>query len=244
MRSLPVKARIVVIAAVGAGMVCLVARLGGIGSWNGFDAATFLFLTAGITLAEQFQIPIRFRTETLNLSLTEALWVGALILGHASVVTVAVACGVLLGQSMRRWSPHKVAFNAGQFLVSLTVAQVVFAALRGPGPFRPMTFVAAVVAMAAYALVNATSVATIISLAEQRSFGSVLLPPLRTNALHFATNTALGIVAAIVWSVNSGAVIFLVLPLALAFLAYRTLLEDLRENEQVRDLFFERVDVA
>jgi len=244
MRSLPIKARILILAAVGGGVACVVARLGDIPTWNGFDAATFLLLTAGITMAEQFQIPVRFRTETLNLSLTEALWVGALILGRASVVTMAVACGVLLGQSMRRWSAHKVAFNVGQFLVSLTVAQTVFAALHGPGDFRAMTFVAAVVAMAAYAAVNASAVATIISLAEGRSFGSVLLPPLRTNALHFATNTALGIVASVVWSVSSGAVIFLVLPLVLAFLAYRTLLLDLRDNEHVRDLFFERVDVA
>jgi hypothetical protein len=244
MTNLPIRARILILLSVGAGVACVVARLGDVGTWNGFDAATFLLLTAGITLAEQFQIPVHFMTETLNLSLTEALWVGALILGKPSVVTMAVACGVLLGQSMRRWSPHKVAFNVGQFLVSLTVAQVLFGALHGPSMFRPMTFVAAVVAMAAYAIVNAGSVALIISLAEGRSFGSVILPPLRTNTLHFATNTALGIVAAIVWSVSSGAVIFLVLPLALAFLAYRTLLEDLRENEHVRDLFFERVDVA
>lgn len=224
MRRLTVPAQTLIALVAAGGMACLLLRMADLSHWGGQDLAAFLLLTAGIVLTEQFQVPLRFGTENLNFSLTEALWVGALILARPSVVTMAVAAGVLLGQATRRRALHKLVFNAGQFLLALSAAQVVVAALRAPGVLRPMTFLAVGVGMAIYAVINAGLVALVISLAAGKSFHSVLLPPLPENALHFAANTALGLAALVMWHAAPGAVPVLVLPLALSFVAYRSLL--------------------
>jgi hypothetical protein len=224
MRKLTAPAQVLIALVAVGGLASLIARAPDLGKWGGLDVAAFLLLTAGIVLTEQFQVPIRFGSENLNFSLTEALWVGALILARPSVVTLAVAAGVLLGQVTRRRALHKLVFNAGQFLVALSVAQVVVAALRSPGVLRPMTFIAVGIGMAIYAAINAGLVALVISLAAGKSYQSVLLPPLPENILHFAANTALGLAALVVWHSAPGVTPVLVLPLVTSFVAYRALL--------------------
>jgi hypothetical protein len=236
MRRLPVPAQTLVALVATGGATCLLLRVPDVSHWGGLDLAAFLLLTAGIVLTEQFQIPIRFGSEHLNLSLTEALWVGALILARPSVVTMAVAGGVLLGQVTRRRALHKLVFNACQFLLALSAAQVVVAALRSPGVLRPMTFVAVGLGMVIYAAINAGLVALVISLASGQPFQSVLLPPLPENALHFAANTALGLAALVMWHAAPGAAPVLVFPLAMSFVAYRTLLGRFaKQPEPVRE---------
>lgn len=224
MRKLAVPAQVLVALVVAGGMASLLARIPDLAHWGGLDLAAFLLLTAGIVLTEQFQVPLRFGSENLNFSLTEALWVGALILARPSVVTMSVAAGILLGQLTRRRALHKLAFNAGQFLLALTAAQVVVAALRSPSVLRPMTFVAVGLGMVVYAAINAGLVALVISLATNKPYQAVLLPPLPENVLHFAANTALGLAALVVWHAAPGATPLLVLPLIMSFVAYRALL--------------------
>ncbi len=155
MRRLTVPAQALVVLVAAGGAASVLVRAPDLAHWDGQDLAAFLLLTAGIVLTEQFQVPLRFGSENLNFSLTEALWVGALILARPSVVTMSVATGVLLGQMTRRRALHKLVFNAGQFLIALTAAQVVVAALRSHGVLRPMTFIAVGLGMAVYAAINA-----------------------------------------------------------------------------------------
>jgi hypothetical protein len=233
MRRLTVKTQtLVAVVAVG-GIACLLARTPDLANWRGEDLAAFLLLTAGILLTEQFQVPLPFGSENLSLSLTEALWVGALILARPSVVTMAVAAGVVLGQATRRRALHKLVFNAGQFMLALTAAQLVVSALRSSGALRPMTFIAVGVGMAVYAAINAGLVALVIALATSRSYQSVLLPPLPENVLHFAANTALGLAALVVWRAAPGATPVLVLPLITSFVAYKALLGRFAQPEAV-----------
>jgi hypothetical protein len=235
MRRLTVPAQALIALVAAGGLASLLARAPDLGHWDGQDLVAFLLLTAGILLTEQFQVPLRFGNENLNFSLTEALWVGALILARPSVVTMAVAAGVLLGQVTRRRALHKLIFNAGQFLVALSAAQVLVAALRSPGVLRPMTFVAVGLGMAVYAAINAGLVALVISLAARKPYQSVLLPPLPENLLHFTANTALGLAALVVWHAAPGATALLVLPLIMSFLAYRALLNRVAQPAPVRE---------
>ncbi len=237
MRRLPIQAQALIAVVAAGGAACLLLRVPDLSRWGGLDLAAFLLLTAGIVLTEQFQIPIRFGSEHLNLSLTEALWIGGLVLARPSVVTMAVAAGVLLGQVSRRRAPHKLVFNAAQFLLALGAAQVAVDALKSPGVLRPMTFIAVGVGMVLYAVINAGLVALVISLASGQPFQSVLLSPLPENALHFAANTALGLAALVMWHAAPGVTPVLVLPLVTSFVAYRALLgrftrkpEPAREN--------------
>jgi len=233
MRRLPVPAQTLIAIVVAGGVGSFLARLPDLANWGSRELAAFLLLTVGIVLTEQFQIPLHFGTERLNFSLTEAVWVGALVLTRASVVTMAVAAGVLLANARRRRPAYKVAFNVGQFLIALTAAQLVVDAVRAPAVLEPMTFLAIGLGMAAYAALNAGLVALVISRAQEMPLRTVLLPPLPENVVHFAANTALGLAAAVMWSAAPEAVPALVLPLGLSFIAYRTLLEGHRTTERM-----------
>jgi NO-binding membrane sensor protein with MHYT domain len=85
--------------------------------------------------------------------------------------------------------------------------------------------------MVAYAVVNAGLVALVISLAERRPFLAVLVPPLPANALHFLGNTVIGMVGAIIWSANPLVFPVVVVPIALAFVAYRLLLRNAHRRD-------------
>ena len=116
---LPLSARLLILAVAAGGLAMVILRILDTGRWNEHDLLAWAALMIGIVLAEQFTIPIRFRTETLNFSVTEGVWIAALILGRASVLTLAVAFGILVGNTLRRWAPYKMAFNVGQFVAAM-----------------------------------------------------------------------------------------------------------------------------
>lgn len=236
---LPLRARLLILAVVGGGLASIVARGPEIARWNANDLLAFIALVIGITVTEQFPVPLRIQSETLNFSLTEAVWVGALMLSRPSVLVLSVAVGILAGQIVRRVSFYKMVFNVGQFLVALTVAQVIYKSIQPPTALGPNAWLAAALSMAAYAVVNATLVAKVISMVGKKPFLKVLIPPLGANALHFIGNTAIGLEIAVIWAASPLYLPVLGAPLFLALLAYRTLVRSVREGDRVRNLIVE-----
>jgi len=230
-QGLPRSARTLIMFVAVAGLAAVIVRSLDVSKWNGHDSIAWGVLALGVALAEQFTLQVRYRTETLNVSLTEGLWIAALVLARPSVLTLAVAAGVIVGHTFRRWAPYKAAFNVGQFLVALTVAQVVFRAIGPRGATHPWTWMATGVAMAAYAAVNAGLVALVISLVERRPFAAVLMPPLPANAAHFFGNTVIGLGGALLWSANPFVFPVVVVPLAAAFVIYRVLMRSAHQRD-------------
>jgi hypothetical protein len=228
---LPRSARALILLVTAAGLAVVIVRSLDVSKWKGPDAIAWGALALGIALAEQFTLPIRYRTETLNCSLTEGLWIAALVLARPSVLALAVGAGVIVGHTFRRWAPYKAAFNVGQFLVALTAAQVVFRALHPHGATHPWTWLATGLAMATYAVVNAGLVALVISLVERRPILAVLLPPLPANAAHFCGNTVIGLGGAMLWSASPFVFPVVVVPLVLAFVIYRVLLKTAHQRD-------------
>src|SRR5712691_3432893 len=180
----PLRARLLILGVVLSGAGFVAARIPELAVWNANDLLAFIALVIGITITEQFPVPLRFQSETLNFSLTEAVWVGALMLARPGVLVLSVAVGITAGQIVRRVSLYKMAFNVGQFLVALSVAQTIYASIQPPTALGPNAWLAAAVSMAAYAVVNATLVAEVISLVGGKPLLGVLLPPLGANAIH------------------------------------------------------------
>jgi nitrogen-specific signal transduction histidine kinase len=238
-RRLPVAARLLILSVAVGGGASLLARYRDVADWHPADLITWGALVVGIALTERFPIPLRHRTESLHFSVTEALWVGALILARPSVLTLAVAVGVVFSQVFRRRPAYKLIFNVGQFVLALTAAQVIYATLNPAGGLTSRSLVVAGLAMATYSVLNACLVALVIAVVEHQPFQTIVLPPLRVNALHFAANTAIGLEGAVVWAVSPAALSLLLIPLMLAHVAYRKLVRDLREGERARDLIIE-----
>ena len=239
LNDLPLRARWLILVVVGIGVTTVAVAIPDVAMWNRADLLACVALAAGIVGTEQFPIRLRYRTESINFSLTEALWVIGLLQARPSVLTVSVAAGLLTSQLVRRRRAFKIGFNVGQFLVALFVAQLVRGTMGEATALVPRGWMVAGLAMAAYAAVNATLVAAIISLVEKRPFLSVFVPPLKVNALHFAGNTALGLEGAVMWMASPFLLPTFVVPLALALFAYRVLVRNVKEGEHVRDLIVE-----
>jgi PAS domain S-box-containing protein len=235
--TLPISARRLILSTAAAAVLILGVRLADAPSWTIKDVLAFAALTVGIAVAEQFSIPLRHRTETVNFSLTDALWAAALPLAQPSVLTFAVAVGVLVGHVARRWAPLKIAFNISQFVVGITLAEMAFQALRPGTPLQPWTWTAVAISMSAYFLVNANLVVLVVSLVERKRFLTVLLPPLGLNVLHWMGNTTLGVLGAILWATNPAGLPLLAFPLVLSYLAYRQWVRTVRERNWMRDLY-------
>jgi hypothetical protein len=220
-RGLLEAARLLIALVVAAGVGCLAVRLPEVTRWSGGDLLACLALAAGTAIVEQFLVRLPHRAESEDFSLTDALWTSGLLLARPGVLTVSVAIGVVAGQAARRTAPLKVAFNAGQLIVSLTAAEVLVAVLRHGGPVGGAALGAGVAGMAVFFVLNTSLLALVISLVEEERFLDTLLSPVFLNVVHWAGNLGAGLLGAWLWDAHPWAAPVLVVPMAMAYLAYR-----------------------
>lgn len=204
--------------------------------WTGRDTAAVAGLAVAVALSEQFWIELRHRTERENFSLTDALFVASLLLFRPSVTVVAVGLGALAGQAWRRVAPLKVAFNVGQFVLSMGAAAAVMQLFGEHGAGRPAAWAAALAAMAVYLVINTAAVALVIGLVEGEPFRTVALGTLPLTVTHTAGNVALGLLTVVVWHHEPAALLLLALPLGLVYLAYRGWLRSDRVRERMGEI--------
>src|SRR5436190_18769390 len=200
MRTLSRAARLLFFAATCGGVAAAAIRIPDVAHWHRSDVLALAGLAAAILVTELFSIPLRLRTETLNFMLTDAAYIAGLILVRPSVLTFAVVAGVFVGQLLKRWDVRKVAFNVGVYLIGITAAQLIVRAIAGSAPLaarEPRTWIAAIVGMAAFAVLNVALVSGIISLVERKSFATVVAPTLGLEAAHRAGNIAIGLTFAV-----------------------------------------------
>jgi len=235
--SLPASARRLIATVALGGAAILVAQATALPTWTRNDLFGFVVLAALVTLLEQFPIHVRFRTETLNMSMTDAAWTAGILLVRPSVLTFAVAAGALVGQVLRRRPVYKAAFNVGQYVVAIGAGELVFLAFGYPDVSSPRAWFAATAAMAVCFLVNAMSVALVIGLAEHKSLAAILRAPLAVNVSHWLCNTATGLLGAILWTSEPRALVLLVGPLVLSYFAYRSWVDGVRERDRMRNLY-------
>lgn len=228
MRQLPARARTLVIASALAGAAVLAVRVPQMRGWRSQDLVAFAILAAAVVVTEQIVIRLGFGSERWDFTLTDVVIAGAILLVPASVLTAVVAVGILGGHLLRRVAPVKIAFNVGQFLVAVTAAELIFEGLRPVSVLEPGTWFAAGAAMLGFAAMNSASMAGIISAVGGEPFAKVVLPPLPANLLQAGTNAAIGVLGAIVYTLNPIGLPVMVLPLVAAYIAYRVWLEAAR----------------
>ena len=230
--SLPARALVGLVVAGGA--VAIASRLPAVPGWSTTEWFAFVGIAAAVAVAECFPIELSYSHEKVTYSLSDAVWTGALLTSPASVLILAVAAGVLVGQSVQTWSPLKVAFNVGQFAIGITAAVAVFEAFGSPAASEPAAWAAAAVAMAAFQAVNTVLMGAIISLTEHQPFWQVALVP--TAVLHWIGNLSLGILGAVIWTAEPVALPLLLVPTVLTYLAYRGWLTTVQERDQMHEL--------
>ncbi|MGJ7440662.1 sensor histidine kinase [Aquipuribacter sp. MA13-6] len=230
----PLRARIVIGVVIGGGAVALGLQIPGIAAWDRVDVAMFVGLAAAVATAELCQMELPYRREKVTFSISDAIWTAALFLVSPSVLATGLVVGVLLGQLVQPWARVKVAFNAGQFLIGISVALLLFGAAGSPPATQPGGWLAAAVAMAGFQVVNTVSMASVISAIEEESFWSVALP--QTRILHWVGNLAIGVLGALLWAEAPLALPLLLVPLVITFVAYRGWLRSVEEQQAMREL--------
>ena len=187
-------------------------------------------------VVEQFPIPLPYGAKYEVLSLIDAVWVAALLVAEPSVLTMTVAGGILLGRALKRRPARKIAFNLGQHLLGITLAQAVYATLAPASPTSPAAWGAAAAAMAALYVLNAVAVALIVTLTEGARFWRVLLAPWLLSLVNWVSCLAVGLLGGVLWATTPLALPLLLLPLALSDLAHRGWRSRLRDRDQMRDI--------
>jgi PAS domain S-box-containing protein len=236
LRNLPIAAQALILCAFAGAGAAVAIRVPDALRWTGTDVATLAVLAVAMLVVEQLSVPLRFRTETLNFTMTDAVWAAGLLVAKPSVLTIAVAVAVFPGQLLKRWHPVKAAFNVSVYLIGITGAEVVLRAI-GPGAVTaPRAWLAAAAGMAVVAVTNIVLVSLVISLVERKPFRVILGGPLLVDVLHRVGNLTIGVVVAVQKVLTP-----LVLPTSLillgtAYVAYRSWVRSLRDRERLRDL--------
>lgn len=238
----PTRARVLIAAVILGGVVALALRLPQIASWTLLDLALCAGLVTLVAVGELFQMELPYRNEKVTFSISDAIWTAGLFLLPPSVLATGLVLGVLAGQLAQPWAFVKVAFNAGQFLIGINLALLLFSALGSPPVTDLWGWLAAAVAMAGFQVVNMTLMAGVISAIEHEPFWSVAL--VQTRVLHWVGNLAIGIVGALLWVAEPRAVPLLAVPLVLTFLAYRGWLRSVEERDAMRELAAEAEQIS
>lgn len=233
-RGWPRRAKVLIAVVLLAGAGCIAFWLGDLGGWESADVIAFAVLAVGVALSELFQFELRYRTERVTYSITDALWTSALFLVEPSALSLALVVGVVAGQAVQVWDLIKVAFNAGQFVLGITAAIGVYHLFGSPPVTEPVGWLAAATAMAAFQAVNTILMAAVISLIEREPFWRVALVP--TGVLHWIGNMAIGILGALLWTVAPTGLPLLLIPLGVSFIAYRGWLRTIAERDAMREM--------
>lgn len=236
--SLPRSVKLLITGAAGMAAICVAVRAADVPTWTAVDGIGVLAV-AGLTIVtERCSIPLRRGSETVNFALTDGVWAAALLLVRPSVLTVAILLGVGIGQTMNRWSPPKIVYNVSQFLIGMTLAQVVFAAIVArPVVADPRTWAALLAAMYLAFAVNASAIALVVAMVEGNRFRDVFRFPLTVNVSHWLGNMALGILGALLVTQAPTALVLLCVPVGLAYVTYRRWVDSVAERDQMRDLY-------
>jgi hypothetical protein len=202
-----------------AGVAGVAIRLPELATWSNADLLVLGAIAAATVLGEAFSVQLRFGAETKHVTLTEAAYAAALLMGvRSGVLTTAVVLGIALAYSARRTAAHKVAYNAASYAIALTAAEIVFASMHGVSPLAAIAL-----AMGAFFVINASTVVGVIALATGKRFTEVFRPIAKLEATHAVGNLALGTIAAAVWVASPVALPGLLLASAMVLTGYRAL---------------------
>ena len=230
-------ARLLILVVTGAGVVVVARQLPAAVHWGPDRALAAAALAVATMVGELFPLHFRHRTETETFSVTDVIWTAALLLTPGSVLLLSVVAGVLLSQVVRRLPIEKVAFNAGQFVLAMWAAELVFRLIPHGGPLESATWGAAAAGMAVNFVVNQGLMALVISLTAKEPLRAVVLDSLSLDVLLASGHVTIGIIAAVLWTLAPGGVLIAAVPVLLSHMACSGWLRSLQERDRMRDLY-------
>lgn len=197
----------------------------------------------GFALAEIYVAHLQFRRDAHSFSLSEIpLVIGLIFLSPTNLVLAQLVGAGFALVVHRRQSPLKLVFNLSHFCIEAILAAIIFHTfVHGaitPAAWGP-TFLATLVATV-FGVVMITSA---ISLSEGRTDIKSLPQSLTLAMVVTATNTSLGLLAAITLWKDPGSAWLLLIPAVILIAAYRAYSNE-REKHNSLELLYESTRLA
>ncbi|MGZ8578186.1 MAG: sensor histidine kinase [Actinomycetota bacterium] len=189
--------------------------------WSADDWLVSLALALATATLERFEVRLRQGSEGHSFTVEEAVYAAAIPFTAAGALTLAVVAATAVTQVARRRGLKKALFNVGQFALSTLAMEWVFGAMRPSDDVGVALWGAIAASLLAFTVVNSGLTVAVVSLASGDRMHRVLLETWQITAWDLAATLGLGISAATLWWAQPVSIVFLIVPLALWFVAHR-----------------------
>jgi PAS domain S-box-containing protein len=197
--------------------------------------AVLLVLTAASEIAG-LRLPHRGALEMLNLY-EGMVVVNVALLPAGQAIAVSLG-GLLVAQVVQRRAPVKAVFNLGMYATALAPAIGMYHLVAGDAGLlsaRGMTAMA--VGVAVFALVNLLLISELLAVLEKRPLWDVVQESSKLSILIFVGNSAVGLIAVVLWLREPVALPAVLLPAATLWLAYRSAERQMQERDRFQHLY-------
>ena len=185
--------------------------LGSVSAWTGPYPSQGLVLTLlviTVIVGELRPVPVpRSGDVTDMITISTTFTLALAIVGPVSLALVAQGVAVLIDDAISRRSPLKIAFNVGQYVLTVMAARTAYALIAGVpilGPYEIFDpritgpSLAPWSAALVFLLMNQLLVSTVVALASDQGIRSVFLQDLRFQAMTAGVLAVLAPVAALI----------------------------------------------
>ena len=179
-------------------------------AWSGQQPSqglVLLLLVITVIVGELRPVPVpRSGDVTDMITISTTFTLALAIVGPVTLALAAQGVAVLIDDAMSRRSPVKIAFNIGQYVLTILAARTAYALIAGVpilGEYSifdptPKALMGTIVAALVFLLVNQILVSTVVALASEQSIRSVFLQDLRFQAMTAGVLAVLAPVAALI----------------------------------------------
>jgi hypothetical protein len=143
-----------------------------------------------------------------------------------------------VAQVVQRRAPVKAVFNLGMYATALAPAIGLYHLVAGDASLlsaRGMTAMA--VGVATFALVNLLLISQLLAVLEERPVWDVVRESSKLSILIFLGNSAVGLIAVVLWLREPVALPAVLLPAATMWLAYRSAERQMQERDRFQHLY-------
>jgi PAS domain S-box-containing protein len=166
-----------------------------------------------LTAAAYLMVRIQFRNQGMSIDLTEAVLAPAIFALPPVLVVGVAGLGIACANALRRNAPKKALFNTAQYMFTAGAGSIVFAAARHGSTLHLRNALAILASIATMAVLNALTLAMVISLAEQADLPVVLRTLAPSFFLGSGVNAAFGLLFVASYRANPLIVLLFAVPL-------------------------------
>ena len=166
-----------------------------------------------LTAAAYLMVRIQYRDQGMSIDLTEAVLAPAMFALPPVLVVGVAGIGIAAANALRRNAPKKALFNTAQYMFTAGAGSIVFAAARHGSTLHLRNTLAILASIATMAVLNALTLAMVISLAEQGDLAVVLRTLAPSFFMGSGVNAAFGLLFVASYRANPLIVALFAVPL-------------------------------